>query len=75
MDTQQQVSPKLLFIVTEDPDGGYTAKAPAEGIYTQGDNWEALILNSKDAILCHFEDGKSPDSYTLHTVKREVMPL
>jgi len=75
MSTSMKVSPKLLFIVTEGHDGGYSAKAPAEGIHTQGDTWESLIINIKDAILCHFEDGRAPNSYTLHTVKREAMTL
>ena len=62
MSASPQVSPKLLFIVTEDPEGGYSAKAPGEGIYTQGDTWEVLMVNIKDAILCHFEEGDVPDS-------------
>ncbi len=66
---------KPLFIVQEDPEEGYTAKCPQYSIYTQGDTWEELIANIKEAILCHFDDGAAPSSFTLHTVKREEMAL
>ncbi|MCY7329919.1 MAG: type II toxin-antitoxin system HicB family antitoxin [Saprospiraceae bacterium] len=49
---------KPLFIVEEDPEEGYTAKCPQYSIYTQGDTWEELIANIKEAILCHFDDGE-----------------
>ena len=67
--------PKPLFIVHEDLDGGYTAKCPQYSIYTQGDNWDELVTNIKEAILCHFDEGSAPASFTLHTVKREEMIL
>ncbi len=66
---------KPLFIVEEDPEEGYTAKCPQHSIYTQGDTWEELIANIKEAILCHFDDGEAPASFTLHIVKREEMAL
>ncbi len=47
---------KPLFIVYEDPEGGYTASCPQYSIHTQGDTWEELVSNIKEAILCHFED-------------------
>ena len=68
-------STKPLFIIHEDPEGGYTAKCPQYGIYTQGETWEELIVNIKEAILCHFEEGTAPVSFTLHTVKRQEMAL
>lgn len=67
--------PKPLFIVREDPEGGYTAHSTQYSIHTQGDTWEELIFNIKEAILCHFEEGEAPASFTLHTVKREEMAL
>lgn len=65
--------PKLLFFVTEDSEGGYSAKAPKYGIYTQGNSWEELIANIKEAILCHFEEGEAPASFAWQMVKREVV--
>jgi len=66
---------KPLFIVHEDPESGYTAKCPQYSIYTQGETWEELVANIKEAILCHFDEGATPASFTLHTVKREEMAL
>lgn len=70
-----QAKPTLLFVVQEDPDGGYTAKAPGYGIYTQGETMDELLANIKEAIQCHFEEGQAPTSFTIHTIKREVVAL
>ena len=68
-----QAQPQLLFFVSNDPDGGYVAKAPKYSIYTQGEDWEELIANIKEAILCHFEEGEAPASFAWQMVKREVV--
>ena len=39
-----------MFEVTEDVDGGYVAECLTEGIVTQGDTWEELRANVKDAV-------------------------
>lgn len=70
-----QTHPKLLFVVQEAPEGGYTAKAPGYGIFTQGETMNELLANIREAIQCHFEEGKMPASYTLHTIKREEVVL
>ena len=56
MSTQALSQPQLLFFVTEDSKGGYVANASKYGIYTQGETWEELITNIKEAILCHFDE-------------------
>ena len=73
MSTQAQTQSQLLFFVSNDPEGGYVAKAPKYGIYTQGETWDELIANIKEAILCHFEEGETPASFTWQMVKREVV--
>ena len=73
MSVQAQTQPQLLFFVSLDPDGGYVAKAPKCGIYTQGETLEELMANIKEAILCHFEDAESPTSFAWQMVKREVV--
>lgn len=65
--------PQLLFFVSKDSEGGYVAKAPKYSIYTQGETWEEMIANIKEAILCHFEEGEAPVSFELQTVSREVI--
>lgn len=64
---------QLSFFVSEATEGGYVAKAPKYGIYTQGESWEELIANIKEAILCHFEEGEAPASFVWQMVKREVV--
>ena len=73
MSAQVKRQPELLFFVTEDPEGGYNAKSPKYGIYTQGNSLEELISNIKEAILCHFEEGEAPASFAWQMVKREVV--
>lgn len=60
-----QTQPKLLFVVQEGPAGGYTAKVPGYGIYTQGETKDGILANIREAIQCHFEEGKVPASCIL----------
>lgn len=67
---------ELIFMVEEDPDGGYTAKALGESIFTEADDIETLKLMIKDAILCHYDNPEnSPKIIRLHIVKDEVFAL
>jgi predicted RNase H-like HicB family nuclease len=45
---------ELIFLVEEDPEGGYNAKALGQSIFVQGDTFEILKGNIKDALECHF---------------------
>ena len=63
---------EIIFMVEEDPEGGYTAKALGESIFTEADTLEELKENIKDALKCHFEDTKEiPDIIRLHIVREE----
>jgi predicted RNase H-like HicB family nuclease len=44
---------EIIFLVEDDPEGGYSARALGQSIFTQGDNKEELKENIKDAIDCH----------------------
>jgi len=46
---------EIIFLVEEDVEGGYTARALGYSIFTQGDTIDELKENIKDAIKCHFE--------------------
>ena len=46
---------EIIFIVEEDVESGYTAKALGCSIFTQGETIEELKENIKDALECHFE--------------------
>ena len=51
---------EIIFVVTEAPEGGYTASALGESIVTEADDERSLREMVRDAVLCHFEDGKAP---------------
>ena len=46
---------EIIFLVEEDPEGGFTARAMGLSIFTQGDTIEELKRNIKDALKCHFD--------------------
>lgn len=66
---------ELLFLVEESAEGGWTARAMGESIYTDADTLEELRENIKDAVLCHFEEGSVPRMIRLHVVKEEIVAL
>jgi predicted RNase H-like HicB family nuclease len=47
----------INFIITKDEEG-YVASATNAFIVTQGDTFDELIFNIKDALSLHFEDDK-----------------
>ncbi len=51
---------ELVFDVTEAEEGGFNAGCVSEGIFTQGDTWEDLRANVKDAVEAFFFDGPKP---------------
>lgn len=63
---------EIVFLVEEDPDGGYTAKALGESIFTEADDLKSLRTMVRDAVHCHFEDAERPKIIRLHIVKDEV---
>jgi len=64
---------ELVFDVTQEEEGGYSAKAIGESIFTQGDTWEELREMAKDAVKCHFDEGAAPVTIRLHLVHDEVL--
>lgn len=51
---------EIVFLVEDDPEGGYTARALGASIFTQADDLATLRDNVLDALRCHFpnEDTK-----------------
>jgi predicted RNase H-like HicB family nuclease len=67
---------ELLFIVTEDESGGYSARAVGTGIFTQGDSKNDLLRNLREAVRCHFDDTEdAPKVAHLHFVHDETVPI
>lgn len=57
---------ELIFLVEEALEGGYTAKALGESIFTEANTLSELKKMVKDAVKCHFEKGKAPKIIRLH---------
>ena len=66
---------ELIFLVEEDPEGGYNAKALGQSIFVQGDTFETLKSNIKDALKCHYDTKEDIlGIIQLHMVHDEMLP-
>ncbi|MGA2093903.1 MAG: 2-oxoisovalerate dehydrogenase [Sedimentisphaerales bacterium] len=66
---------EIIFIVENSEEGGYTAKALGESIFTEGETLEELKKNVKDAVKCHFDPKEIPHIVRLHIVRDEVIAI
>ena len=66
---------ELMFMVEQAPEGGYTARAVGESIFTEADTLDELRDNIRDAVRCHFDEGHCPKVVRLHFVREEVITL
>ncbi len=66
---------EIIFIVEESPEGGYTAKALGEDIFTQADTLKLLKASIADSVKCHFDDDNLPKIVRMHIVKDELFAI
>ena len=64
---------EIIFVVEEAPEGGYTARALGEPIFTQAETTDELHARVRDAVHCHFDEGSAPKLIRLHFVRDEVI--
>ena len=65
---------EIVFLVEEDPDGGYTARSVGDAIFTQADTEDELRRMVRDAVSCHYPDeAERPRVIRLHFVRDEVL--
>jgi len=64
---------ELIFLIEEAPEGGYTARALGHSIFTEAESMDTLRNQIRDAVKCHFDEGKSPKVIRLHFVREEVI--
>jgi len=57
---------ELIFMVEDAPEGGFVARALGESIVTEADTIAELPGKVRDAVRCHFEEGKAPKIVRLH---------
>ena len=62
---------EIIFLVEDAPEGGLTAQAVGEAIFTEADSLEALREAVRDAVRCHFD--APPALIRLHYVREEVI--
>jgi hypothetical protein len=64
---------EIIFVVEEAPEGGLSARAVGESIFTQGTDMQDLHTRVRDAVRCHFEPNSVPKLIRLHFVRDEVI--
>ena len=65
---------EIVFVVEEDPEGGFVARAVGDSLYTQAVDMDALRKAVRDAVKCHFPRAKTrPRLIRLHMVRDEVI--
>lgn len=65
---------EVIFEVTQEADGGFCADCLTEAIFTQGDTWEQLRDNVREAVRAYYFDQPKqlPSSIRLHLVRDEI---
>ena len=66
---------EIIFVVNEAPEGGFTARALGEPIFTEADDLATLHERVRDAVRCHFEEGQVPRLVRLHFVRDDVIAV
>ena len=66
---------EIIFLVEIEIEGGFTARALGESIFTEGDDLEDLRARIRDAVNCHFEPEEKPKIIRLHFVREEVFAV
>jgi len=64
---------EIIFVIEEEPEGGYIAKALGEAIFTQAESMDELRKNIRDAVKCHFHGRKNrPEKFALQYTKNTL---
>lgn len=66
---------EVIFLVEEAPEGGYTARALGEAIFTEAETLDELRANVREAVECHFDADSRPKIIRLHMVREEVISI
>ena len=66
---------EIVFDVVKEQDGGFVADCLNEDIITQGDSWEELRNNVREAVNAFFFDSTPPAKIRLHMIRDEVITI
>jgi hypothetical protein len=64
---------ELMFIIEKPPEGGCTARALGESIFTEAETMEELRQEVRDAVRGHFDEGKGPKVIRLQFPREELL--
>ena len=65
---------EIVFEITQEADGGFTAECLTEAIFTEADSWEELRSNVRGAVAAfYFDRSQPPSAIRLHLVRDEVL--
>ena len=65
---------ELIFEVNQEEDGGFTAECLTEAIFSQGDTWQDLRKNVREAVDGYYFDRPQKHTIRLHLVRDELLP-
>ena len=65
----------LVFEVSQESDSDFCAECLTENIFTQGDTWNELRLNAREAVEAFFFDRPAPRQVRLRLVRDEMLAL
>ncbi len=66
---------EIVFEITQESDGAFCAECLTESIFTQGDTWDELRANVKEAVEAYYFDRQKPSAVRLHLVRDEMLAL
>jgi len=64
---------EIVFEVSQESDCGFCAECLTESIFTQGDTWDELRANVKEAVEAFYFDSQIPSRIRLHLVRDEIL--
>ena len=64
---------ELIFVVEDAAEGGLSARALGESIFTQAEDLAGLHKNVREAVRTHFDEGTAPKLIRLHYVRDEII--
>ncbi len=65
---------EIIFLIEEDPEGGYNAQCLDHSIFTEGETIQDLKIKIIEALKCHFEnEAEIPRLIRLHFVREEIL--
>jgi len=66
---------EVVFLVEDAPEGGFTARALGEAIFTVADDLADLSRRVREAVDVHFTDDRRPKLIRLHHVRDTLIAV